>query len=141
MKAIILYGESGSGKSTTIRLLYYVLLYLVAKMIRTRSNKSFYNDFNCILSVDGQSVYLYSLGDTIKAVENALDDAVSHNCDVFVGVLNNGLSRGRQRLARYSPVYIDKIGKKDDVGCIQNIKQIVSEIQKTAKCPEDQSGL
>ena len=139
MKAIILYGETGSGKSTTIRLLYYVLLYLVAKMIRTRSNKSFYNDFNCILSVDGQSVYLYSLGDTIKAVENALNDASSQNCDVFVGVLNNGLSSGRQRMKRFSPMYIDKIGNKDDIGCIQNIRQLVSEIQEALEDTEGPS--
>ena len=130
MKTIILYGGAGSGKSTTIRLLYYVLLYLGARIIRPRSNGSFYRDFNCILYMDGKSVYLYSLGDTIKAVENALNDASSQNCDVFVGVLNNGLSSGRQRMKRFSPMYIDKIGNKDDLGCIQNIRQIVSEIQE-----------
>lgn len=130
MKTIILYGSSRSGKSTTVRLLYYILLYLGAEILRTRSNHGFLGDFNCILSYKGGKIYLHSLGDTIVSVTNALKEADKLGCDIYISALNNGLARGKQYLKCYSPVYIDKIGNKDDVGCIENIHQIISEITR-----------
>ena len=128
MKTIILYGNSKSGKSTVVRLLYYVLLYLGAEILRPRSNHGFLGDFYCILFFKGKKIYLHSLGDTIVSVTNALKDADKLDCDIYISALNNGLARGKQYLKCYSPVYIDKTGNKDDTGCIENIHQIISEI-------------
>ena len=131
MQTIILYGGSGSGKSTTIRLLYYILLYLRAKVLRPRSNHGFSGDFNCILAFNGKKIYLHSLGDTIVSVVNALKNAEELGCDTYISALNDGLVRGKQLHKDYSPVYIDKAGNKDDVCCIEDIHRIMAEITRS----------
>lgn len=128
MKTIILYGGSGSGKTTAIRILYYILLYLGARIVSRRNNPGFGGDFKCILSFENKSIYLYSMGDVASAVDNAISDAAAKHCDVCICALNNNLVTAKNRLSKYMPVYIDKTGCRDDEGMIADIHRIIAEL-------------
>lgn len=82
-QAIILRGEQHSGKSTTIRLVYDMLLADGAKVVRTRVKEGVVNrDFNTILLYNNTLVVFHSTGDAPKQLKE-------HLADVGIGTSNS----------------------------------------------------
>ena len=71
----MLRGDQHSGKSTTIRLVYDMLLADGAKVVRARVKEGAVNrDFNAILLYNNTLVVFHSTGDTLKQVRDHLAD-------------------------------------------------------------------
>ena len=71
----MLRGDQHSGKSTTIRLVYDMLLANGARVVRTRVKEGAVNrDFNAILLYNNTLVVFHSTGDTLKQVRGHLAD-------------------------------------------------------------------
>ena len=74
-QVIMLRGDQHSGKSTTIRLVYDMLLANGARVVRTRVKEGAVNrDFNAILLYNYTLVVFHSTGDTLKQVSEHLAD-------------------------------------------------------------------
>lgn len=82
----MLRGDQHSGKSTTIRLVYDMLLADGAKVVRARVKEGAVNrDFNAILLYNNTLVVFHSTGDTPKQVKAHLAD---------VGICGNNMVVG-----------------------------------------------
>ena len=82
-QVIMLRGDQHSGKSTTIRLVYDMLLVNGAKVVRTRVKEGAVNrDFNAILLYNNTLVVFHSTGDAPKQVK-------AHLADVGIGTSNS----------------------------------------------------
>lgn len=85
-QVIMLRGDQHSGKSTTIRLVYDMLLADGAKVVRTRVKEGAVNrDFNAILLYNNTLVVFHSTGDTPKQVREHLADVGIYGNNKVIG--------------------------------------------------------
>ncbi len=139
MKTIILKGCQGSGKTTTILLVYYFLLKDGAKIVVPRT-KITGRDFYCVLEYKGKTIYIASVGDDKRDIwyhiDTALSGKVTYNkddkeftsnvvCDVCIGASHFA---GTDFLADYNPIIIDKTGYRDDLCDIADAQTIINRI-------------
>lgn len=81
-QVIMLRGDGNTGKSTTIKLVYDMLLVAGAKVVRARVKEGAVNrDFNAILLYNNTLVVFHSTGDAPKQVKE-------HLADVGIGTNN-----------------------------------------------------
>ena len=78
-----LRGKGNSGKSTTIRILYDLLLQNDFNIIRTNFNNNG-GDFSAIFSKKDIHIGITSAGDTYKIVHNRLQDLIRDECNICV---------------------------------------------------------
>lgn len=82
-KIIALRGRGNSGKSTTIRLLYDLLLQNGYQLISSNINVNG-GDFIAIFSKNGKLIGVTSSGDTYDLVHDRLQELVNANCNICV---------------------------------------------------------
>lgn len=78
---IALRGRGNSGKSTTIRLLYDLLLQNGYQIISSNLN-TVGGDFVAVFSKNGKTIGVTSSGDTYDLVHDRLDELVNSNCNI-----------------------------------------------------------
>lgn len=78
---IALRGRGNSGKSTTIRLLYDLLLQNGYQIISSNFNAAS-GDFIAVFSKNGKTVGVTSSGDTYNLVHDRLNELINSNCNI-----------------------------------------------------------
>jgi hypothetical protein len=80
---IALRGRGNSGKSTTIRLLYDLLLQNGYQIIRSNFNVTG-GDFIAVFSKNGKLIGVTSSGDSYDLVHDRLEELVNDNCNICI---------------------------------------------------------
>ena len=68
MKIIVVKGNPNSGKTTSIRLVYDLLLYKGATITKPRNSGKTYTDFDTELLYDKKRIAISSAGDVLKNI-------------------------------------------------------------------------
>lgn len=90
MKVIVLRGGAGSGKTTTINLVYDELVNKGATLTEPRTQVGGNEkDFECILNCEGKSIAFFSMGDAANPVIKAMLDYKAKGCDALVCACND----------------------------------------------------
>ena len=80
---IALRGRGNSGKSSTIRLLYNLLLLNRYQLISSNFNATG-GDYIAVFSKNGKLIGVTSSGDTYDLVHDRLEELVNSNCNICV---------------------------------------------------------
>lgn len=110
MKIIMLYGPSSSGKTTTINMVYNVILPQSLIVHPKQHLGGDPNDFEAVLnySVNGvtKKIAFFSMGDFAYEVVHAMSFYEGMGCDVLVCACNDRFNIPINRLrSRYNNVY------------------------------------
>lgn len=140
MKTIILRGYQGSGKTTTIRLVYDILLSRGAKIVVPRT-KIMGRDFYSVVRYKGKTIYICSEGDNKNDINSHIGIAISGHiiytnqngenvninvaCDIYIGASHFA---DTTFISKYNPVIIDKTGIKDDICNVKDAIKIIRNI-------------
>lgn len=89
MKIIVVKGNPNSGKTTSIRLVYDLLLYKGAKIDKPRNSGKIYADFDTELLYNEKRVAISSAGDVLKNMRKTIADYKEHNCDILIMASRN----------------------------------------------------
>lgn len=87
-RAIIVKGQSSSGKSTIIRLVYrWLKLYHkpVVTFFSSTSHNPWSGDIECDMQIGHLHISIKSGGDTEVEVRNYLNRCMSSDCNIFIG--------------------------------------------------------
>lgn len=119
-KIIALRGRGGSGKSSTIKYLYNILIDKKGfKQIEGRSPQ-IKGDFTAILSKDGIVIGLTSLGDTYNLVYDKLKFLVDNKCLICISACRTfdkkqpGTNAAVESFKSYEYEYIEKTINNDE---------------------------
>ncbi len=140
MKTIILRGYQGSGKTTTIRLVYDILLSRGAKIVVPRTT-IMGRDFDSVVRYKGKTIYICSEGDNrndinlhigiaisghiIYTHQNGENVNINADCDIYIGASHFA---DTTFISEYNPVIIDKTGIKDDICNAKDAIKIIRNI-------------
>lgn len=81
----MLKGPSNSGKTTTLNLVYDELVKNGhAKVIEGPTATNQHNDFACILEYKGLKVAIYTMGDYVRGIRNAIKEYTNKSVDVLI---------------------------------------------------------
>jgi ABC-type dipeptide/oligopeptide/nickel transport system ATPase component len=81
-RAIIIRGQSGSGKSTTLRVIFrWLRLYYKPVISNYWSN----GDIGCQMQIGSLSIGFCSAGDEGSQVQEFLNNCITGNCDIIIG--------------------------------------------------------
>lgn len=89
MKIIVVKGNPNSGKTTSIRLVYDLLLYKGAKIDKPRNSGKIYADFDTELLYNEKRVAISSAGDVLKNMRKTIADYKEHNSDILIMASRN----------------------------------------------------
>jgi len=93
MKIILIAGKPNTGKSTTLNILYDKLTDKGARNIIEKrkpvGNKK-ENDFQCVINWNGKSVAIFSMGDILRDIINAIIQYA--HCDIIILAYNTSFS-------------------------------------------------
>lgn len=118
-KIIALRGRGSSGKSSTIKYLYNILIDKGFKQIEGKSPK-IKGDFTAILSKDGIVIGLTSLGDIHNLVYDKLKFLVDNKCLICVSACRTfdkkqpGTNAAIESFNSYEYEYIEKTINNDE---------------------------
>ncbi len=86
MRIIVLTGISNSGKTTTLNLLYSMLVPNIAQSHNNRVvlGNPVQNDFSETITYHNETVEFFTMGDYPKKLELAIRDAFYRNIDIFI---------------------------------------------------------
>lgn len=124
MKIIVIKGNPNSGKTTSIRLVYDLLLYKGAKIDKPRNSGKIYADFDTELLYNEKRVAISSAGDLLKNIHKTVSD---HNgCDILITASRNFRRSSLDRIfSGYDVVYIkkEKRGDKENIATAKAVLQ------------------
>ncbi|MCZ4243837.1 hypothetical protein [Pedobacter punctiformis] len=102
MKILTLYGDSGKGKTTTLNIVYDMLIKTgVVPGIKTQLGANS-NDFSVIVTYKGQQVAFYTMGDYSGALIEAIRYYSGLKVDTLICACNNKLVKPPKEIAKYS---------------------------------------
>ena len=84
MKIIVVKGNPNSGKTTSIRLVYDLLLYMGAEIAVARTSEKLHTDFDAELLYDEKRIAISSAGDVLKNMRKTIADYKEHNSDILI---------------------------------------------------------
>ena len=87
MKIIVIKGNQNSGKTTSIRLVYDILLYLGAEIDIARKYGKTHIDFDTELIYNGKRIAISSAGDVLKNIHKTVSDR--DGCDILITASRN----------------------------------------------------
>lgn len=132
MKIVILHGKHNCGKTTTFNLLYDELIARGAEIIVPKKDLPARKDFECILKYKEKKVALFSLGDYMFAIGNAVGYYTKADCDVLIvahslktPIHKNVLFKTR----KYPFAIINKELNEVEISKEEAIKNIITEIE------------
>lgn len=127
MKIIVIKGNPNSGKTTSIRLVYDLLLYKGAKIDKPRNSGKTYADFDTELLYKEKRVAISSVGDVLKNIHKTLNR--HKDCDILITASRNFRQSSLDEIfSQYDVEYI----KKEKRGDEENIST-ASEILRRAE--------
>ncbi len=127
MKLIVLRGNPNQGKTTTLRLVYDILLYLGAQIVVPRSQGRNTDDFKTVLDYGGKRVAISSAGDLLYDVGEKIDEFAGRgDIDVLISA-SRPFSSLDARIGSYHPIYRDKLPKSDSNN-IEDARFIINNI-------------
>ena len=124
MKIIVVKGNPNSGKTTSIRLLYDLLLYKGAKIDKPRNSGKIYADFDTELLYNEKRVAINSAGDLLKNIHKTVSD--HDGCDILITASRNFRRSSLDRIfSGYDVVYIkkEKRGDKENIATAKEVLQ------------------
>ncbi len=124
MKIIVIKGNPNSGKTTSIRLVYDILLYLGAKIDKPRNSGKIYADFDTELLYNKKQVAISSAGDLLKNIHKTVSD--HDGCDILITASRNFRRSSLDRIfSGYDVVYIkkEKRGDKENIATAKEVLQ------------------
>ncbi|MBR2367883.1 MAG: hypothetical protein IKA81_04680 [Alistipes sp.] len=126
MKIIVIKGNPNSGKTTSIRLVYDLLLYKGAKIDKPRNSGKTYADFDTELLYNGKNIAISSAGDLLKNIHKTVSD--HDGCDILITASRNFRRSSLDRIfSDYDVVYIKK-EKRGDRENIATAKEVLQHI-------------
>ena len=114
-RLIVISGNKNAGKTTALRYILEVLLYLGAKLLSYKSyNKVriFRGDFEAIVEYNGKRIAICSMGDAPTAVPKHIKKYGGGSEIVITATRND--SDYTDRINQYAPIYIDKAINTND---------------------------
>jgi len=129
MKLIVLRGDPNQGKTTTLRLVYDILLYLGARIVVPRTPGRNTDDFKTVLDYDkkGKRVAISSKGDLLYDVEDKIGEfAEQGDIDVLI-IASRPFSSLDARIGSYHPIYREK-QPKSNLSNIEDARFIIDHI-------------
>ena len=125
MKIILLYGASGSGKTTTLNDVFNRLssqqIQNVHKVpIKFGSN----NDFEADFVYQNKLIGIFSLGDTLSAVGNAIERYEKLKVNVFITACNNKFLYLPWQLSKATEIQIVTKSSNNQTDCNLIISKI-----------------
>lgn len=126
MKIIVIKGNPNSGKTTSIRLVYDILLYLGAEIDIARKYGKTHIDFDTELLYNGKRIAISSAGDLLKNIHKTVSDHDS--CDILITASRNFRWSSLDRIfSDYDVVYIkkEKRGDKENIATAKEVLQHV----------------
>ncbi len=126
MKIIVVKGNPNSGKTTSIRLVYDILLYLGAEIDVERKDGKTYIDFDAELLYNGKRIAISSAGDVLK---NMHDTVTNHkDCDILIMASRKFKRSSLDKIFYgYDIKYIEK-NKRGDKENIATAKEVLNYI-------------
>lgn len=113
MKLIVVKGNPNSGKTTSIRLVYDLLLYKGAKIDKPRNSGKIYADFDTELLYKEKRIAISSAGDVLKNIHKTINR--HEGCGILVTASRNfKLSSLDSIFAQYDVKYIKKEKRGDE---------------------------
>ena len=111
MEIIALEGLSNTGKTTTIGLLYQMLLNNGGIPTNKQQLGRDPNDFSdIVINYKNLKIAIFTMGDNSNAISQAIVNYNNLNCDFFVCSLSTGTSkiRANNRLNQYRNIRVQK---------------------------------
>ena len=113
MKIIVVKGNPNSGKTTSIRLVYDILLYLGAEIDIARKYGKTHIDFDTELLYNGKRIAICSAGDVLKNIHKTINR--HEGCDILVTASRNFKQSSLDSIfAQYDVKYIKKEKRGDE---------------------------
>ena len=114
-RLIVIRGNKNAGKTTALRYILEVLLYLGAKLLSYKSyNKVriFRGDFEAVVEYNEKKIAICSMGDAPTAVPKHIKNYGGGSEIVITATRND--SDYTDRISQYNPIYIDKAINTND---------------------------
>lgn len=110
MKIIALFGLSNTGKTTTIKLVYNMVLQQGGMTTQKKPLGGDPNDFLDIVLWKNIKIVFFSMGDNSTALANAIYNYREQNCDLMICSLSIGTPkvRANNALNRFNATRINK---------------------------------
>lgn len=117
MKIIVLQGMPSNGKTTTINIVWDLLIKNGGKSLNKHSYGGDQNDFIDTVLWKSQKIGLLSMGDTSTLIAKEIRNFDSQNCDVVVCALsiNNEKVRANNAINMYNNTRINKTVAQDKI--------------------------
>ena len=126
MKIIVVKGSPNSGKTTSIRLVYDLLLYLGAEIDVARKSDKIHIDFDAELLYNGNRIAISSAGDVLKNMHGTITK--HKDCDILIMASRNFKQSSLDKIFYgYDIKYIEK-NKRGDKENIATAKEILNYI-------------
>lgn len=127
MKIIVIKGSLNSGKTTSIRLVYDLLLYLGAEIVVARKSGKMHIDFDTELLYKEKRIAISSAGDVLKNIPGTISK--HKNCDILITASRNfKQSSLKNTFSGYDVEYIEK-EKRGDPENIITAKDVLQYIE------------
>lgn len=126
MKIIVVKGNPNSGKTTSIRLVYDLLLYKGATISKARGLGKTYADFDTELLYKEKRIAISSAGDVLKNIHKTIKR--HEGCDILVTASRNFKQSSLDSIfAKYDVEYIKKEnrGDEENIATANEILQLV----------------
>jgi len=128
MKIIVVKGNPNSGKTTSIRLVYDLLLYMGAEIAVARTSEKLHTDFDAELLYDEKRIAISSAGDVLKNMRKTIADYKEHNSDILIMASRNFKPSSLDELffgheVKY--IYKEIRGDKENIATAKEVLQYI----------------
>lgn len=106
MKIIILSGQISCGKTTTLNLVYQMVLSAGGNSTNKKQLGGDPHDFADIVAFQGKQVAFFTMGDYAREIIAAIDEYAKKNVDTLVLACNNRFVTPYRKAAQYAPYYL-----------------------------------
>ena len=120
MKIIALVGPSCCGKTTTLNIVYQILLAQGAISTNRQQEGGNPKDFSDLLQWQGKKIAIYTMGDYSGALVTAIRYYFAQNCDTLICACNNRFTRPFDEFAKHNTTQINKTQQLDSTLYIDN---------------------
>ena len=108
MNIIALVGPPSCGKTTTLNILYQMLLVQGGVSTNRQQLGGNRNDFSDIVRWNGRSIVIFTMGDYSTQLIQAVQQFSGQNCDVFICACNSRLVKPQREFALYQNIIFNK---------------------------------
>jgi hypothetical protein len=107
MKIIVLAGPNSCGKTTSLNIVYNLLIAQGCTSTNRQQLGSNPQDFSDIVNWNGKRISIFTMGDYSGDLIKAVDDYAKQNCDVMICACNTRLVKPFKSFAQYNMRRVD----------------------------------